>query len=145
MYTLVFVFGCKIRKFYWNRNDLTPTFLRFCGNTSGEEINTLLRKRLRKYAHRYLLLCTQKAQRSQKFKVESVRENDNLNTDSPDWTDSPWILKSLGNHPWNPVNPWSNYIHNGINGKRNGITEMDTNSNRNFFRPRTQRTKGFNV
>ena len=27
-------------------------------------------------------------------------------------------------YPWNPVDPWSNYIHNGINGKRNGKTEM---------------------
>ena len=60
LYTLVFVFGCKIRKFYWNRNDLTPIFLRFCGNTSGVEIDTLLRKRLRKYAHRYLLFAHRK-------------------------------------------------------------------------------------
>jgi hypothetical protein len=29
-------------------------------------------------------------------------------------------------YPWNPVDPWSNYIHNGINGKRNGKPEIDT-------------------
>lgn len=27
-------------------------------------------------------------------------------------------------NPLDPVDPWSNYIHNGINGKRNGKTEM---------------------
>ena len=49
LYTLVFVFGCKIRKSFGNYNELTPTFLRFCGNTLGERIDTSLRKRLRKY------------------------------------------------------------------------------------------------
>ena len=27
-------------------------------------------------------------------------------------------------YPWDSVNPWSNYIHNRRNGKRNGKTEM---------------------
>lgn len=33
-------------------------------------------------------------------------------------------LDKMYSYPWDPVDPWSNYIHNRRNGKRNGKTEM---------------------
>ena len=115
MYTLVFVFGCKIRKFYWNRNDLTPTFLRFCGNTSWEEIDTLLRKRLRGY-HTDIYYYAHRKHRDHRNLKWNQWER------MVTWTRIARIERIvLEVHRVLRL-----YINNGINGKRNGKPEMDT-------------------